>query len=69
MEEFKCNLCRNACLIFVSLQSELTLTGYRKFLASKEAAPPLTEAEQERKEYDENQVICVWVFGCIQRVD
>lgn len=38
------------------LQDELSLAGYRKFEESKNAAPPLTQAEQELKMIKESEV-------------
>ena len=37
-------------------QEELTLEGYRKHLVSQQAAPPLTQAEQELKDIRESEV-------------
>lgn len=40
----------------VIVQDELTLAGYRKYEEAKNAAPPLTDAENEIKMLTENEV-------------
>jgi len=38
------------------IQEELSIAGYRRHLESQNAAPPLTESEQEKIRLSENEV-------------
>lgn len=51
-----------ACCVYMYLQEELSLVGYRRHQESQQAAPPLSHAELALKELHENEVQYMFMY-------